>query len=162
MDLAYSDLEAHQEHVFGLKKHMMDSFKERFSDISFHGETSYEKSLYTGYKSFRKTDFYWTLSGIITAQIQYYYLSWPWQSRSRQPARRTSRWRRETASPCTSHNQFPTPRDGTRLLRCFLGKLKNLNHKDRNKPILQFLMISIAKNVTYCDLQLTQRSNSIL
>ena len=26
---------------------MMDSFKERFSDISFHGETSYEKSLYT-------------------------------------------------------------------------------------------------------------------
>ena len=47
MDLAYSDLGAHQEHVFGLKKHMMDTFQEHFPDISFHGETSYEKSLYT-------------------------------------------------------------------------------------------------------------------
>ena len=47
MDLAYSDLDAHQEHVFGLKKYMMDTFQEHFPDISFHGETSYEKSLYT-------------------------------------------------------------------------------------------------------------------
>ena len=47
MDLAYSDLEAHQEHVFGLKKYMMASFQESFQDISFHGETTYEKSLYT-------------------------------------------------------------------------------------------------------------------
>lgn len=47
MDLAYSDLEAHQEHVFGLKQHMMDSLQKHFLDISFHGETSYEKSLYT-------------------------------------------------------------------------------------------------------------------
>ena len=47
MDLAYSDLEAHQKHVFGLKQHMMASFQESFPDISFHGETTYEKSLYT-------------------------------------------------------------------------------------------------------------------
>ena len=47
MDLAYSDLEAHQKHVFGLKQHMMASFQESFPDISFHGETTYENSLYT-------------------------------------------------------------------------------------------------------------------
>ena len=47
MDLAYSDLEAHQKHVFGLKQHMMASFQEFFPDISFHGETTYENSLYT-------------------------------------------------------------------------------------------------------------------
>jgi cysteine desulfurase len=47
MDLAYMGLEAHQKHVFGLKKHMIDAFKIHFPDISFHGETSYEKSLYT-------------------------------------------------------------------------------------------------------------------
>ena len=47
MDLAYTDLEAHQDHVFGLKEHMMVSFQKHFPDISFHGETSYEKSLYT-------------------------------------------------------------------------------------------------------------------
>ena len=47
MDLAYSDLEVHQKHVFGLKQHMMASFQESFPDISFHGETTYEKSLYT-------------------------------------------------------------------------------------------------------------------
>lgn len=47
MDLAYTDLEAHQDHVFGLKEHMMVSFQKYFPDISFHGETSYEKSLYT-------------------------------------------------------------------------------------------------------------------
>ena len=47
MDLAYTNLEAHQQHVFGLKKHMMDSLQKHFPNISFHGETSYENSLYT-------------------------------------------------------------------------------------------------------------------
>ena len=47
MDLAYTNLEAHQKHVFGLKMHMMDALQKHFPDISFHGETSYEKSLYT-------------------------------------------------------------------------------------------------------------------
>ena len=47
MELAYTNLEAHQKHVFGLKKHMMDTLLKHFPDISYHGETSYEKSLYT-------------------------------------------------------------------------------------------------------------------
>tara|TARA_B100001287_G_scaffold276728_1_gene288970 strand:+ start:4898 stop:6040 length:1143 start_codon:yes stop_codon:yes gene_type:complete len=47
MDLAYENIEAHQQHVFGLKMHMMDSLQKHFPTISFHGETSYEKSLYT-------------------------------------------------------------------------------------------------------------------
>tara|TARA_B100001059_G_scaffold197202_1_gene202524 strand:- start:453 stop:1595 length:1143 start_codon:yes stop_codon:yes gene_type:complete len=47
MNLAYTNLEAHQKHVFGLKMHMMDALQKHFPDISFHGETSYEKSLYT-------------------------------------------------------------------------------------------------------------------
>jgi len=47
MDLAYMDLEAHQKHVFALKSHMMNSLQNQFPEISFHGETSYEKSLYT-------------------------------------------------------------------------------------------------------------------
>ena len=47
MDLAYMNLEAHQKHVFALKSHMMNSLRNQFPEISFHGETSYEKSLYT-------------------------------------------------------------------------------------------------------------------
>ncbi|MEJ6589207.1 MAG: cysteine desulfurase family protein [Crocinitomicaceae bacterium] len=47
MDLAYEDLEAHQKHVYGLKEHMVNAFKANFSDISFHGEISWDKSLYT-------------------------------------------------------------------------------------------------------------------
>mgnify|MGYP001298123838 FL=1 len=47
MDLAYMDLEAHQKHVFALKSYMMNSLQNQFPEISFHGETSYEKSLYT-------------------------------------------------------------------------------------------------------------------
>jgi len=47
MDLAYMNLEAHQKHVFALKSHMMNSLQNQFPEISFHGETSYEKSLYT-------------------------------------------------------------------------------------------------------------------
>mgnify|MGYP006088169961 CR=1 FL=1 len=47
MDFAYEDLEAHQKHIFGLKEHMMNAFKANFTDIYFHGEVSWEKSLYT-------------------------------------------------------------------------------------------------------------------
>ena len=47
MDLAYSDLKAHQIHVQGLKDYMIQELKKNFSDVYFHGETSYEKSLYT-------------------------------------------------------------------------------------------------------------------
>ena len=47
MDLAYSDLALHQEHVWKLKEHMIIEFKKHFDDIDFHGEISKEKSLYT-------------------------------------------------------------------------------------------------------------------
>jgi cysteine desulfurase len=47
MDLAYEDVEAHQEHVQGLKNHMMQELKALFSGVYFHGETDPSKSLYT-------------------------------------------------------------------------------------------------------------------
>lgn len=47
MELAYDDLEAHQQHVQGLKSYMIDQLKSIFSDISFHGQTEPAKALYT-------------------------------------------------------------------------------------------------------------------
>ena len=47
MDIAYSDLIAHQKHVQGLKDYMIHELKSNFADIYFHGEISKEKSLYT-------------------------------------------------------------------------------------------------------------------
>ena len=47
MDLAYSDLKAHQDHVWNLKSHMISQFKSHFDDIYFHGEIERENSLYT-------------------------------------------------------------------------------------------------------------------
>ena len=47
IELAYNDLEEHQKHVQNLKTYMMNSLKERFSEIAFHGETTPSKSLYT-------------------------------------------------------------------------------------------------------------------
>jgi cysteine desulfurase len=47
MELAYDDLEAHQQHVQGLKSYMIDQLKAIFSDISFHGQTEPAKALYT-------------------------------------------------------------------------------------------------------------------
>ena len=47
MDLAYADLKEHQQHVQGLKDHMIEELKKHFSEVYFHGETSKEKSLYT-------------------------------------------------------------------------------------------------------------------
>lgn len=47
MDLAYENITEHQEHVQALKTYMIDSFKAHFNDMSFHGEVSPEKSLYT-------------------------------------------------------------------------------------------------------------------
>ncbi len=47
LELAYDDVAAHQEHVQGLKNHMINELKGMFPDISFHGETNPEKSLYT-------------------------------------------------------------------------------------------------------------------
>jgi cysteine desulfurase len=47
MELAYTDLEAHQQHVWGLKNYMIERLKGIFPDVAFHGETSYQKALYT-------------------------------------------------------------------------------------------------------------------
>ena len=47
IELAYNDLEEHQKHVQNLKTYMINSLKERFSEIAFHGETTPSKSLYT-------------------------------------------------------------------------------------------------------------------
>ncbi|MEY4991965.1 MAG: hypothetical protein RI948_841 [Bacteroidota bacterium] len=47
IELAYTDLEAHQTHVWGLKSYMITQLQILFPDVLFHGETSYEKALYT-------------------------------------------------------------------------------------------------------------------
>jgi cysteine desulfurase len=47
IELAYTDLEAHQTHVWGLKSYMMSRLQAIFEDVQFYGETSYEKALYT-------------------------------------------------------------------------------------------------------------------
>jgi cysteine desulfurase len=47
MDLAYDDVEGHQKHVFGLKSYMMDQLKSMFPTVAFHGETDFDKALYT-------------------------------------------------------------------------------------------------------------------
>lgn len=57
MDLAYEDVEGHQQHVQGLKTYMIDQLKQHFDDIYFHGETDPDKSLYTVLNCcFPKTD----------------------------------------------------------------------------------------------------------
>lgn len=47
MDLAYEDVEGHQEHVQGLKNYMIAELKAMFDDVNFHGDTNPESALYT-------------------------------------------------------------------------------------------------------------------
>lgn len=47
MELAYEDVEGHQNHVQGLKSYMIEQLMEAFEDITFHGETDSDKALYT-------------------------------------------------------------------------------------------------------------------
>jgi cysteine desulfurase len=47
LELANTDIEEHQQHVQALKSHMIAGLKELFTDVTFHGETDPEKSLYT-------------------------------------------------------------------------------------------------------------------
>jgi cysteine desulfurase len=57
IDLAYEDVEAHHNHVLGLKSYMIYQLKTMFETIDFHGETDPEKSLYTVLNvCFPKTD----------------------------------------------------------------------------------------------------------
>jgi len=46
-DLAYQNLAAHESHVRGLKLYMIEQLKANMLEISFHGETSHDKALYT-------------------------------------------------------------------------------------------------------------------
>jgi cysteine desulfurase len=47
MDLAYEDLEGHQKHVYELKSFMIQELKTMFPTVAFHGETAFDKALYT-------------------------------------------------------------------------------------------------------------------
>ncbi|MDR0802710.1 cysteine desulfurase family protein [Fluviicola sp.] len=47
IELAYSHLEEHQQHVQGLKSYMIERLQAVFPEVAFHGEISPEKSLYT-------------------------------------------------------------------------------------------------------------------
>lgn len=47
MDLAYEDVEGHQKHVYHLKSFMIQELKTMFPTVAFHGETDFDKALYT-------------------------------------------------------------------------------------------------------------------
>ena len=47
LDMAYADMEQHQQHIQGLKTYMIDQLKESIPGIEFNGETAPDKSLYT-------------------------------------------------------------------------------------------------------------------
>lgn len=57
MDLAYEDVQGHQDHVQGLKSYMIDQLTSMFDDVNFHGDITPEGSLYTVLNvCFPKTD----------------------------------------------------------------------------------------------------------
>lgn len=47
MEIAYEDLEEHQNHVQGLKTHMIEELKKNIDDVTFHGDITPKNSLYT-------------------------------------------------------------------------------------------------------------------
>lgn len=47
LELAYSEMEQHQNHIQGLKSYMMEQLVANVPGVSFNGETDPEKSLYT-------------------------------------------------------------------------------------------------------------------
>lgn len=47
MDLAYEDVQSHQDHVQELKTYMIKKLRSIFPDVCFHGDITPEKSLYT-------------------------------------------------------------------------------------------------------------------
>lgn len=56
-DLAYENVQEHQEHVQDLKNYLMKNLLEHFTDLTFHGDISPEGSLYTVLNvCFPKTD----------------------------------------------------------------------------------------------------------
>ena len=47
MELAFTDLEEHQEHIRGLKRRMVEGLRARFADIRFNADSDKEDRLYT-------------------------------------------------------------------------------------------------------------------
>lgn len=47
IELAYTDLEAHQQHVQELKNYMIAALREKIEEVDFHGDITPENSLYT-------------------------------------------------------------------------------------------------------------------
>ena len=47
LEIAYADMEAHQQHIQGLKTYMINELTEKIPGIKFNGETDADKSLYT-------------------------------------------------------------------------------------------------------------------
>ncbi|MEX8547185.1 MAG: cysteine desulfurase family protein [Mucilaginibacter sp.] len=47
LQIAYEEMEAHKNHVLGLKTYMMEQLQDSIPGIQFNGETDPEKSLYT-------------------------------------------------------------------------------------------------------------------
>lgn len=47
LQICYDEMEAHQEHIMGLKDYMKSELEKKIPGTEFNGETSHEKSLYT-------------------------------------------------------------------------------------------------------------------
>lgn len=47
LELAYSDLKGHQQHVSAVKQYMIERLKEEVPDVKFNGDSASENSLYT-------------------------------------------------------------------------------------------------------------------
>ncbi len=47
LEIAYADMDKHQQYIQGLKSYMMDQLVEKVPGIAFNGETDADKSLYT-------------------------------------------------------------------------------------------------------------------
>lgn len=47
LEIAYANIDAHREHIQGLKSYLMSRLKETIPGVGFNGETDPEKSLYT-------------------------------------------------------------------------------------------------------------------
>ena len=47
LEMAYADMEQHQQHIQGLKTYMMEQLIEQVPGVKFNGETDADKSLYT-------------------------------------------------------------------------------------------------------------------
>lgn len=47
MELAYSNIRGHQEHIQGLKSYMIQQLRNRIQDVDFNGDIEPKKSLYT-------------------------------------------------------------------------------------------------------------------